>query len=888
MKGFTVILTLFLVGIINLELFALEDSLSREEQMSALEVELSNEKNDTAIFHLYVSIADLLSKENKHEQAISYLHKGLQLGEQLNYTATPDFIDLLNDYAYNLIEIKKVKEAEQLIRLHIDKEIKDWRYVKLCFYYSQCLESLGDINLAQLYLEKAFSISEEIDNERYILRSLARLSRIYMISNDLKKIKFLENALTKYNYLDRQDQLKVVQFNIAAIYKDNAQYDKAIELFDEIIAWGKKNDHKQFSLLGYINKASCLRDMERLEEAKTLYRKAIQIDSTQSIIYDNLAEIYWTLGDYDMAIELIEKALSIEHIDINNYNFTETVTGNILKYPYKEDILSLFHDLARSHKAKAEQRDSVSTIKAIRLFYVLDKIVNEVRFSTIELKSQHFWRNEVKPIYDDALEVAFILDDTEMAFYFSEKSKAILLLDDLVKNTTALKNQIPEALIQKETTLKQDIFDLEIQFVAGLSAAEKDSLQNLILDKKLAFSNLIHEIYKVSPQYVNTIYEPPLISLSELQSKLKSKETIVNYVWSDTKIFRFIITQKDISIAKIEIDEDFKSDLIALISSLKITNTKKETYQLQNEKLYHLYEKILGNSVELSDHLIVLPDGLLSFLPFEAIVTNDNFEEPDYLIQDHVISYGFSVNTLNTKYIKSKNRSIVAFAPEEYLPELKLSKLSFSEFELEPIIKAKAKLYKGELATKREMLAQLSHYNIIHIYSHAEADNDANGYPWIAAHDDLILLPEIYNSKNNADLILLSACETNLGKQVNGEGVISLARGFFHAGSKSVLASLWKVNDKSSSEIIHYFYQYLKEGNTKAEALRLSKLRYIENHKIESMSPYYWAGVVYIGKDGELQLGQRSYKPYLLALALVVLLGSISFYWIRKGRKRIQ
>jgi len=131
-------------------------------------------------------------------------------------------------------------------------------------------------------------------------------------------------------------------------------------------------------------------------------------------------------------------------------------------------------------------------------------------------------------------------------------------------------------------------------------------------------------------------------------------------------------------------------------------------------------------------------------------------------------------------------------------------------------------------------------------------------------------------------LVVLSACETNLGKIEKGEGVMSLARGFTYAGAISLISSLWKVNESSTADISSKLYKYLVEGKTKSEALHQSKLDYINQASELKNSPYYWAGFVFIGNDGTVELSTGlGWKTWLLigGLSLVVLF----FIW-RKRR----
>ena len=131
---------------------------------------------------------------------------------------------------------------------------------------------------------------------------------------------------------------------------------------------------------------------------------------------------------------------------------------------------------------------------------------------------------------------------------------------------------------------------------------------------------------------------------------------------------------------------------------------------------------------------------------------------------------------------------------------------------------------------------------------------------------------KLYTYRNNADLVTLSACNTSLGEVAKGEGVLSLARGFFYSGSKSVVASLWEVNDKSTSEIMTSFYTNLKDGQTKSEAMNNAKRTYLSNHSLSEQSPYYWSSFILIGDAGAIDLSSNLYLYLTTAIAILLVM----------------
>jgi CHAT domain-containing protein len=160
----------------------------------------------------------------------------------------------------------------------------------------------------------------------------------------------------------------------------------------------------------------------------------------------------------------------------------------------------------------------------------------------------------------------------------------------------------------------------------------------------------------------------------------------------------------------------------------------------------------------------------------------------------------------------------------------------------------------GRAATEEKFCSVADRYRIIHLSTHGKADNRVGDYAFIAfaevpdsLENELLFVRELYNLSLNADLVVLSACETGTGKLQRGEGIISVARAFAYAGAKSIVTSLWEVNDQSTAELTRYFYRELRMGADKDEALRKARLRYIREASVRQAHPFFWAAFQCVG-----------------------------------------
>lgn len=210
-------------------------------------------------------------------------------------------------------------------------------------------------------------------------------------------------------------------------------------------------------------------------------------------------------------------------------------------------------------------------------------------------------------------------------------------------------------------------------------------------------------------------------------------------------------------------------------------------------------------------------------------------------------------------------------------------------------IKASASIWKGDFyieknATEENFKKLAGNAGIIHIASHTIIDDDEPMNSKLVfspgadtLEDGLLHTYELYNMELHAQLACLSACNTGFGQLKSGEGVVSLAKGFFYAGVPNVMMSLWSVPDISTSEIMTYFYEELKNGAGKADALRNAKLKYLKTSDANTSDPYYWAAFTMIGDNEPLEFN----NPFKLWIyAVIFLIGfPVLVFGIRKGLK---
>jgi hypothetical protein len=515
--------------------------------------------------------------------------------------------------------------------------------------------------------------------------------------------------------------------------------------------------------------------------------------------------------------------------------------------------------------------------------------------------------SRVNEIYNLAVKVTAeiynITGKTEylnLAFEFSEKSKASVLLS-LIRETEAMKiGNIPEPIRMKETEIKSEIAQYRNLIFEEKQKATPNNLkigqwQTSLNNKRLAYDSIIGLLEKEYPEYYNLKYNFDVVSIQEVQKKLLIGVLLIEYKLVDSVLYSFIISKEEVRLMEVFFEEGMISEVEKFISLMNtfpdVTNVHQNSLAFA-ELGNSLFKKLFPLEIPPQSELIVIPDDVLGYLSFDALVTaypqsgQIDFRKIQYLIQSHPISYGYSATLLfreNNTQIRKKN--LLAMAPV-YSTEINMSgiddtlmrdlnklltPLNYALQEVENISENfNGRLMTNQDATESNFKAAASDYNILHFAMHTLFD-DENPFAsklvfsleGDTIDDGFLNTYEIYNLDLNAELAVLSACQTGVGKLNKGEGIMSLARGFFYAGVPGIVMTLWAIEDISSAEIVTSFYGYLKSGSKKDHALRNAKLDYLQKANQLQAHPYFWAAYVQIGNSDPLSPGINKYPLYL-------------------------
>ena len=588
---------------------------------------------------------------------------------------------------------------------------------------------------------------------------------------------------------------------------------------------------------------------------------------------------------FDTATLFLNKAISIlidQNKTLKDISYEDIISNKSIN----EQSWIIFQNAAEMFLLKYETNNNKKDLeKSLQFFRTTDKLFDYYTLNTTEIYSKLVWRQRASKMYSRALKACYLSQDMELANFFMEKNKAILLANELEKKQRKQSLQIPGNIYAKELLLKKTISTLERE------ATSKDvsHSQKILLAKK-NLQTFVDSVQSVFPSYL----PKDLINITTLevtQKTLEENEINIQFHISEDDDYGIypntdngyiiVTTPSKIIFEEIRNLKNLRQHTEVFLKLLKKPFRTEEdinTYSKHSLAIFHqlfISEEI--KDLLLSKKATIIPDNYISLIPFEALTTNKN--SSSYLIKQTEISYTYSNSFQTNKQHttnKSRKNSMLGMAPVTF-NALDLATLNYSASEIEKVKSYfPGDFYQEEKATKKRFLETSNTYDLMHLATHADAEEGSS--PWIAFSDEKVTLDDLYFTSNKASLVFLSGCNTTLGEQATGEGVMSLARGFFYAGSQSVVATLWSIDDKSTAEIADYFYENLDKGKTKSKALHLAKLSYLENHSLVEASPHFWASYILLGENNTVTETGTLFLYTIVILFLFLLLLTFLLY----------
>jgi CHAT domain-containing protein len=723
----------------------------------------------------------------------------------------------------------------------------------------------GDYTTAENCIKQYLFLAIKNKNTDQKISAIINLSAVYKSTGKNKEsIEIIEEALQTKSILPEK---KIILYNnLASNYIAINELDKAKKVVEKSLAIEK-------SAYGYQNLALIFRKQKNFDKAQRYLAKAQNslIKSSPkdqwSKMYLEEAALYFDKNDLQEAVNSIEKVFQNE---IVNYKARAIIPNKMQLYP-SINLIDALDLLATIFHQKKDLHNEIACYNLS--FYIENQFHKVLFYESSKLINYNNSRNRAEKMIE-AYETLYKLTKNENyvneAFQLQESTKFRTLKENLA--FLANKNN------KKQQKLVLEIQKLENTIIAEQQKGAKATIE--IIYQAITAQNLLMSQLKA---YKNAagIYKEEKIDLVQLEQKLKEEEaTLIAYFYGNKKTYIFTATSLGIKMNSVINSPENKSLLLNYLDFFTSASKIDSNIEGYKSSAYVLC-KLLQWPQKGTKNVIVLPDGLLSFISFESLLTQKTtqkqYSKLPYLLNDFVISY----NTAISFYLDSKKPEFNKNAILGVFPvfEGTQKELFFSKEELENTKKRFSGNYlKNTEATFDHFKASCHQYSILHLSTHAFS-GDIETPATISFYDKDVMYNELSTLKINPNLVVLSACETGLGKLYKGEGAMSVARGFQNAGASNILFSLWSINDFTTSKVIEKFYSNLDHGVFYNQANTDSKIQFLNDATISNAkkSPYYWSAFVYYGA---LQTNDTTNYSWFWVIGIAVVLGV--FIWRKK------
>lgn len=840
---------------------------------------------------------------------------------------------LLTSYATMinaLISLKDYNEAvlygNMAINIIQDYNLTNSEVADIYTNLGACYCEMSNYSKAAIFFEKSECLYKNgvlKEDERY-LNVLNNLGIIHsVLGNVSKSEEYFNKGVDLANSF--HSHLSFNFINSRAIYLANhGKIDQGGKLLFETLRctekiYGGSTDEYLIVLKNY---AEYLRGFSvDLEQALIYYKRCYDfskinessIDLREPILL-GYANSLTANGEFDKALAVLQEllnagtsmstgGLTIDNPDINDL-IPDYRTLNILKTKHLA--------LGGLYKNTNELKYLLASAQTIELIIA---ILEKIRLNISEEESRLILGNRYRDYYlhaikdyDRCFTITGDKNYLDKAFLYFEKSKGAGLLAS-VRELKATQLQIPHetALLEKKLQNEISLYNAVISSEkAGANPNEsmiEEWNENLFRATQRRDS-LISVFEERFPEYYMVKYNTDVLNPDEITNVVGRNSNYLNYIVADSFLSVFVVNRKYKKIITLAIDSAFFNTIEQfrnLITLPSIDNNARKDFNNFRNSGHYLYEKLIAPVKQflVSDKLIISPDNTLSNIPFEVIPLPGNETEGDifyrnlrYIMDDYRISYAYSATLMaeTGNFHSGIFNKTISFAPA-YDNNLIIDSLTnpsrkeILRIKALPYAREEARfisaitngiLYEGADALESVFKKKADKYDIVHLAMHTLL-NDR--YPM---HSKMIFSPEpdgsedgflktyeIYGIPFKAKMVVLSSCNSGSGYLHEGEGILSLARGFAYSGSKSTVLSMWEIEDRSGAEIMKKFYCYIKKGYSKSNALKKARVSFLKNADQFRSHPYFWSAYVIYGDNSPV------YPPYclILIIASAILLG---------------
>ncbi len=871
----------------------LKNLITLQEKMKACHLE-----KDSSFMYLLQREGVLYYKQSNYRKAIEVTNQSVQIAKNCLSTGRCSTLALVKNY-YNLYSYynimgepaKKYSMIDSCVAYTLQGNSGYEMTLKLLWLKTEYLFNKGEYSLckkdAALGQAMIQYYHEKKDSLDYVVSFVNMQANTLYFSDSIgAAINLLERKKLQFSQCGNSKNTGTFNNALGLLYIKSKNYLKALACFQQAYEANKQIDFRPGCAQNLVNIGTLYAKNFNnynggLNYCSAALKYAVTSDDSLNI-FKATASIYVQKKMFDKAFLLFQQAFNTQQPGLNE----TTILGSSFNFPGFNILQSLTDLIIEKGDALVQQfystREDACLKKAIAVYKKADLFLAKIKAEQqLQFESNLVWRHTAHSLYEHAVEACYANNDLENAFYFFEKSRAILLNDQINQQ-----RWMADADIAKLAQLKIKIEGLE----RSLNDYAADSKEYIETQKNIYISSkeqedLLRTIKIKTPLFYQDYLDSSFITINTVKNSLLQKaKTLVEIFSGDSAVYVLSVSANKQSLIKINklLYDSLTNNYTSLISNPGLLNKKFARFVTTAQALYKL---IFPQEAPAYGSIIISP-GLKNF-PFEALVTNSDAANPDYFINHYAVSYTYSAKYLTNEFARPVNNGgMMGIAPVQFNKYSGLAELTGSDASLQRIKKyfTNSAIYTFDKATKNNFLQNFTDYNILQLYTHAAVTSDRNN-PVIYFSDTALYLSDLLPPhKPITQLVILSACQTANGDFYKGEGVFSFNRGFASLGIPAAISTLWDADNESTYAITELFYKYFQQGLPADVALQKAKLEFISSAaSSEKALPYYWASSILMGKAAVIVSDKKDYKLLsVVVISLLLILLALILFWFRK------
>jgi len=832
------------------------------------------------------NLANVYNETNRYKAAREYYEKSLQIKRQYlqdSASVATTYANIASFYTrFGNFSQARTSFDQTLLYLPAPRTGRDF-IRKNTIISNQCglLRELGEFSMAQHQVNAALLQSEsrlpEDDPSRLRLKlrlaeNAISLDKVGEAGRMLQQVQaqaqpgtrfFTEYSLTLTNFLFETEL-----------------YDSCLHVCRTLLKEADVSLQADDRYYVLIKIANCLEKSvpdQSIDYYKQAYHLASVNEQPQKVIesLDWLATIFLSIDQLDSARQYYNQSLRLNLI-------STPAAGTNLAFIDDNLAMSGYHRLAALEFRNQHQLPALeNAMKHIQVALQLVKEKRErLQFESDQLEFLDF----VEQVFQLAVDIHYAAYQKNLipwpqVFEVVEQHKSQVLLGNLKRQGIEHFAGVTQAINRQEEKLRQQQHHLYYDLAYQLMNTEPDP--DLYQEKKLELTALnrskdsfLDSLQRHLPGYYQLKYDQTLVLPEELARAIPRSTLVIEFVRGAETIYALGLSRSATFFLTIGNAKKFDKEITLLANQMAL----KEEKVLLTAR--HLYQPLFGSIDSLIrknrwpvTELVIIPEGKFNLVPFEVLQDERN----RFLLEKYTIHYNYSASLYWQKLTdppRTKSEGLAGFAPqfgssqpnhallrEEWIENFQFTELPETKNEVAYLAQVFQKHRQGRVAVfdtganeATFKALPFEQFSLVHLATHGFAGLQGPGHSGIAfsrnspAEDDILFAEEVYDLKMPLELVTLSACETGLGKNYSGEGLVGLTRGFFYAGARSVLVTLWKVQDNSTAELMKGFYKnYLGKGRSKAQALRQAKLTMLRSDTWNH--PFYWSAFILLGAN---------------------------------------